>query len=71
MFELTHEAYRSPATVIPHLSDFFGIFMKKDADFKRRRTWSLYRQQRVPMLGLPSYTVFGMLRFGLDGRNPQ
>jgi hypothetical protein len=71
MFELTHEAYRSPATVIPHLSEFFGMFMNKDAYFKGRRTWSLYRQERVPMQAFPNYTVFGIVRCGLSGRGSQ
>lgn len=41
--ELTYAAYEKRMESIPHFSDFFAIFNNDDEYFRRRKTWSTYR----------------------------
>jgi len=41
--ELGYAGYRLKSPIIPHLSEFFGIFNNSDDYFKKRQTWSIYR----------------------------
>ena len=40
--ELTAESYRLGIEEIPHLTEFYAVFCGRDADFRKRKTWTIH-----------------------------